>query len=220
MAGMTEIVLIRHGETSWNVDRRLQGHIDIALNARGLRQAAALGQALRGEKFDAIIASDLQRAVQTAQAVAQWQALPVLQEQGLRERCYGAFEGLQHSEIHARYPQEYAAWQARELDAMLPAGARIGESFHHFYQRVIACILACAGQHAGRKIALVAHGGVLECAYRHAHAMPLNSPRNFPVLNASINRFSVQDGRLALVSWAEVAHLDPLALDEVDGSPV
>ena len=107
---MTEILLIRHGETDWNVDKRLQGHIDIALNAEGLRQAAALGAVLADEPLDAVFASDLQRARDTAQAVAAPQALPVQIAPTLRERCYGAFEGLRHVEIAQRYPQDYAAW--------------------------------------------------------------------------------------------------------------
>lgn len=213
---MTEILLIRHGETSWNVARRLQGHIDVALNEEGLRQAAALGLALRHEKLDAIISSDLQRALQTAEAVAQWQSAPVQREPDLRERCYGAFEGLTHREISERYPDAYTSWQARAIDAALPDGARRGESFRQFYTRALAAILRCAQQHPGRKIALVAHGGVLECAYRAAHAMPLHTPRTFPVLNASINRLAVRDDALHLIAWGEVAHLQSRGRDEVD----
>lgn len=213
---MTEILLIRHGETDWNVARRLQGHTDINLNAQGRRQAAALGAALRAEALDAIFASDLQRAVQTAQAVAQWQRAPLHLDAGLRERCYGAFEGLLHPEIQARFPQAYAAWQAREIDAVFPAGERESESYREFYQRVIASIFACAARYPGQKIALVAHGGVLECAYRAAQAMPLDAPRNFKVFNASINRFSIEQDKLRLLSWGEIAHLQSTVLDESD----
>lgn len=216
---MTEILLIRHGETDWNVERRLQGHTDIGLNEQGLRQAEALGQALRGERLDAVIASDLQRALQTAEAVAQWHGLQVQREEGLRERCYGAFEGLVHHEISSRYPESYASWQAREVDAVFPSGERVCESFRHFYQRVIPTILRLGARHSGQRIALVAHGGVLECAYRAANAMPLQTPRNFPVLNASINRFAVDGGELKLLAWGDVAHLAHLPVrsrDEID----
>jgi len=212
----TEILLIRHGETDWNAARRLQGHIDIPLNAEGERQAAALGQALRDEALDAIVASDLQRALQTARAVAQHRGLPVQTDAGLRERCYGAFEGMNYHEIGQRYPIEYAAWQARDVDAPVPPGARVGESFRQFYTRTVAAIRHWAEQHAGQKIALVAHGGVLECAYRAALQLPLSTPRNFPVLNASINRLSVRNGALTLTGWGDVAHLDQATLDEVD----
>jgi probable phosphoglycerate mutase len=211
----TRIVLIRHGETAWNAERRLQGHIDIALNDEGERQAAALAGALADERFDAIFASDLKRAHQTAEAVARQHGLAVINDGALRERCYGGFEGLLYAEIEQRFPAEFAAWQARDVDAVMPPGARSAESFRQFYQRAIGAILALAQAHPGKSLALVAHGGVLECAYRAAMGMLLETPRNFPVMNASINRFRVRGGALTLTSWGEVAHLQPKVLDEL-----
>jgi probable phosphoglycerate mutase len=211
----TTIVLIRHGETAWNAERRLQGHIDIALNAEGQRQAEALAGALADTDFDAIVASDLQRAAQTAHALARRQGLAVLADPGLRERCYGRFEGLLYAEIAQRFPVEFAAWQARDIDARMPDAERVAESFRQFYQRCTGAILAWAARHPGQSLALVAHGGVLECAYRCALGLALSTPRDFPVLNASINRFSVRDGKLSLHSWGEVEHLRHNALDEL-----
>lgn len=211
----TTIVLIRHGETAWNAERRLQGHIDIGLNHEGQRQADALAAALAGDHFDAVIASDLQRARQTAAAIAGTRAMPVRQDALLRERCYGGFEGLLYADIERQYPAEFAAWQARDIDALMPPGERVAESFRQFYARSVGAILGWAAAHPGQSIALVAHGGVLECAYRAALDVPLETPRNFPVLNASINRFTVDNGTLRLVSWGEVAHLAPRALDEL-----
>lgn len=212
---ITKIVLIRHGETAWNAERRLQGHIDIGLNAEGLRQATALAAALEGEHFDAIVASDLQRAHQTAQALAATRAMPVHADPLLRERCYGGFEGLLYADIEARFPKEFAAWQARDIDSVMPAGARVAESFRQFYDRCTSAIIGRAQRHPGQTLALVAHGGVLECAYRAALGLSLESPRNFPVMNASINRFTVSDGKLTLVSWGEVDHLQRGVLDEL-----
>jgi probable phosphoglycerate mutase len=211
----TNIILIRHGETAWNAERRLQGHIDIALNAEGERQAAALAAALAGERFDAVIASDLQRAWQTAEAVAARHGLPVQRDPALRERCYGGFEGLLYAEIEQRFPREFAAWQARDIDAHMPAGARIAESFREFYRRAMEAVLAWAEAHPGQTLALVAHGGVLECAYRAALGLPLDTRRDFVVMNASINRFTLSGGKLALLSWGETGHLAPRALDEL-----
>jgi probable phosphoglycerate mutase len=221
MAGMslstapTNIILIRHGETAWNAERRLQGHIDIALNARGLAQARALGRALAGKRIDAVIASDLQRAWQTAAAIADGHGVPVSQDPALRERCYGGFEGLLYADIEAAYPVEFAAWQSRDIDAVMPPGARTAETFRAFYTRAVGAIVRAAAQHPGATIAIVAHGGVLECAYRAALVLPLDTPRNFPVLNASLNHFSVANGVLALHGWGEVGHLAALALDEL-----
>ncbi|MYM89487.1 histidine phosphatase family protein [Rugamonas sp. FT82W] len=210
------ILLIRHGETAWNAVRRLQGHTDIPLNDEGARQAAALAQALAAERVDVLVSSDLQRAVQTAQAVAdQYDGLRVQTDEQLRERCYGVFEGMLYAEIEREYPAEYALWQARDIDAVMPPGEREAESFRRFYQRATGGIADWAQRHPGRTIAIVAHGGVLECAYREAVGMSLDSPRDFQVKNASINRFSWADGKLALTSWGEVDHLSLAAMDDI-----
>lgn len=204
---MTEILLIRHGETAWNASKRLQGHVDIPLNAEGQRQAAAVGHALAEEALDAVISSDLQRARQTAEAVAARRGMSVQIDRGLRERCYGAFEGLLYAEIGARFPEAYAAWQARDIDARFPDGESIAETMREFSQRVIATITRIASEGGYRKVALVAHGGVLECAYRAAQGIDFDRPRDFPIFNASINRFAWDGKRLSLVQWGDVAHL-------------
>src|SRR5471032_1909879 len=211
----TTIILIRHGETAWNAVRRLQGHTDIALNETGQRQAAALAQALAGERIDVVVASDLQRAMQTAGAVAGQHGLAVQTDAQLRERCYGVFEGMLYADIEQAYPQEYALWQARDVDAVMPGGLREAESFRQFYRRSIDALAHWSERHAGQTIVVVAHGGVLECAYRLAVGMSLDSPRDFQVKNASINRFTFADGKLALASWGEVRHLGLNALDEI-----
>jgi probable phosphoglycerate mutase len=211
----TNIILIRHGETAWNAERRLQGHIDIALNDEGMRQAAATAAALAGEQIDLIVSSDLQRAAHTADALAASRAMPVQRDPLLRERCFGGFEGLLYAEIEQRFPREFAAWQARDIDAPMPSGARVAETFRQFYQRAVGAIVHWGATHPGRTLALVAHGGVLECAYRAALGLSLETPRDFPVLNASINRFRLEDGKLGLLSWGEVGHLQPKVLDEL-----
>jgi probable phosphoglycerate mutase len=213
---VTNVLLVRHGETAWNAERRLQGHLDIALNPQGVRQAAAVARALAGIHIDAIVASDLQRASQTAQAIATAHQLPVQIDRTLRERCYGGFEGLLYSEIEQRFPHEFAKWQAREVDAILPAGANLGESFREFYARTTGAILAQAARHPGQTLALVAHGGVLECAYRCALGLALETPRTFTIPNASINRFTFVDGKLTLISWGEIDHLHAVAMDELN----
>jgi probable phosphoglycerate mutase len=213
---MTEILLIRHGETEWNAIRRLQGHLDIALNAEGERQAAALGQALLDEPLDVIIASDLQRAMQTAQAIAAPRGMTVRVDPGLRERCYGGFEGVLYSEIAARFPEAYAAWQARDVDACFPPGERKGETLREFHERAISTITRLAARYPDKKIALVTHGGVLECAYRAARNLELSSARDFDILNASINRVTWDGVALHVAEWSNVNHLTSIVLDEID----
>ncbi|MBC3935225.1 histidine phosphatase family protein [Undibacterium sp. CY7W] len=214
---MTEILLIRHGETAWNAVKRLQGHLDIPLNAEGRRQAKALAAALQNEKLDAIIASDLQRAVQTAGEIARLQGLSTRTDPGLRERCFGGFEGELYSELPHKYPEEHAAWRAHDPDAEFPPGENAGETIRRFHQRVMEHILHYARQFDGKKIAIVAHGGVLECAYRAAKQLPLDAPREVTIYNASINRFIYQDGQISILQWGDIAHLDAAdALDEIN----
>lgn len=212
----TTILLVRHGETAWNAERRLQGHLDIGLNPQGARQAAAVAEALASVRIDAVISSDLQRASETAHAIASSHRLPVQVERNLRERCYGGFEGLLYAEIEQRFPREFAKWQARDVDAVLPAGANLGESFRAFYERCTAAIMERAARCPGQTIVMVAHGGVLECAYRCALGMSLKTPRNFAIPNASINRFTYHDGKLTLISWGEIDHLQHVAMDELN----
>jgi len=216
---VTEILLIRHGVTAWNAIKRLQGHLDIPLSEEGQRQAAALGRALQDESLDAIFSSDLQRARQTAQAIAAPRGMTVQIDRGLRERCYGAFEGMLYAEIGARYPQAYAAWQAREIDARFPAGVHEAETLREFSGRVVATITRIVSERRYRRIALVSHGGVLECAYRAAQGLGFAHARDFDIFNASVNRFAWDGNGLQLLRWGDVAHLEDLeaaVLDEID----
>lgn len=213
---MTEILLIRHGETDWNAERRLQGHLDIALNAVGHRQASLLAAALRSEQIHAVISSDLQRARDTAQPLVQDGAVEWIIDAALRERSFGAFEGLRYDEIGTHFPQAHAAWQAREIDARYPAGVHAAETLREFFQRTIAGVLAHVRQHAGKKIAIVTHGGVLDCLYRFSTGMALEKKRNVEIANASVNRFRWHHGRLELLTWGDVSHLSMPVLDDLE----
>jgi probable phosphoglycerate mutase len=212
---MTDIILIRHGETDWNRVRRLQGHWDIALNELGHRQASALARALSSEKPTAIYASDLQRARDTAQAVADRHQITVSIDARLRERCYGAFEGLLYDDIDGHFPQAFAQWQARELHARFPAGERQAETLHEFSARAVAVVTELAQRHDNEKIIIVSHGGVLDCVYRAAYGMDLLVERQFDMKNAAINRLHWNGTQMTVLQWADVAHLDAAALDEI-----
>lgn len=215
---MPEILLIRHGETQWNVDRRLQGHLDVALSPEGIRQATALGRVLLDEPLDAIFASDLQRASDTAQAIAAPRGMTVQIDAGLRERCFGAFQGLLHHEISARYPLDYAAWQRRDLDARYPCGSSRAETLREFSARALACVTRLAECGGHRRIVMVTHGGVLDALYRHVHHLGYGQPRDFAVLNASINRLTWDGREFRIREWANVAHLAQESRDEVDNA--
>jgi probable phosphoglycerate mutase len=209
----TRILALRHGETDWNRVARIQGQIDIPLNAVGHWQAGRLGLALAGEGLEAIYASDLSRAAQTAQCVAD--AVPgglqVVQDAGLRERAFGCFEGLDFDEIARRWPEQSLRWRRREPGF----GAQGGETLIDFYTRSVATVHRLATAHPGQTIALVAHGGVLDCLYRAATRLPVDAPRTWQVGNASINRLLHTPQGFALVGWSDTHHLEDAGLDEV-----
>jgi 2,3-bisphosphoglycerate-dependent phosphoglycerate mutase len=208
---VTRLVVIRHGETAWNAAGRLQGHQDIPLNPLGRAQAAALAGALAGEGLAAVVASDLQRAWQTGAALAGPLGLPLQAEPGLRERCFGSLEGLTHAEIEARWPAD--ARRVRERDPGFTPER--GESLLDLQARCLATVDRVAAAFAGRSVALVCHGGVLDILYRAATHVALDRPRSWPLGNASINRLLHTPQGLALVGWNDGAHLDGVSADDV-----
>ncbi len=204
MTEATRILAIRHGQTAWNADGRIQGHTDIALDALGEWQAERLALALGDEPLDVLYSSDLARARQTAAPLAARKQLQVRLDPGLRERSFGEFEGLSFKRIEQRWPEQAAAWRQRD-----PAfGARGGEVLRDFRDRVVAAVSRLALAHRGQSIALVTHGGVLDLLYREAARVALDAPRTWQVANASINRLLHSEQGLVLVGWADVGHLD------------
>jgi probable phosphoglycerate mutase len=199
----TQLLVIRHGQTDWNAQARIQGHTDIPLNAEGRTQAARLAEALRGQVLAAVYSSDLRRASETAQAVAGATGAALSAHPGLRERALGRFEGLAFGDIEQRWPDDAARWRRRDL-GFAPVG---GESLQDFHTRCVATTLQLAARHPDQVIALVAHGGVLDCLYRAAVRVPLEAPRTWVLGNATINRLRCRRGGLALVDWDDDTHL-------------
>ena len=209
----TRIIAIRHGETSWNVDTRIQGHLDIPLNANGRWQAERLAGALRDEPIKAIYASDLARAWETAHYVGQVQSLQVTKEVGLRERDFGDFEGKTFAEIEVLLPEQSRRWRKRDPE-FYPAG---GESLTALRTRVLEAAERLAAQHPGEQIALVGHGGVMDVLYRAAARLDIQAPRTWTLSNAAINRLLWTAEGFTLVGWADTQHLEEDVLDEAAG---
>jgi probable phosphoglycerate mutase len=204
MGVATRILAVRHGQTAWNADSRIQGHTDIELDALGEWQAEQVARALSDERLHAIYSSDLARACQTAAPLALRNGLRLQLDSGLRERAFGEFEGLSFAQIEQRWPDQAARWRRRDPEF----GARGGEVLRDFRERVVAAVNRLALAHRGQCIALVTHGGVLDLLYREATRLPLDAPRTWQLGNAGINRLLHTDEGLALVGWADVAHLD------------
>lgn len=202
----TALLLIRHGETAWNAEHRIQGHLDIPLSATGIRQAASLGERLAAETVTAVYSSELARAWLTAVPFAARLGLDIIPDSRLRERSFGVFEGLTVDEIAARHPEGFRRWRERD-----PAWAiDEGESGQQLIDRVLSALDDIASRHRGETVAVVTHGGVLDVAYRAARGLSWDATREHLMLNASINRLSAQGSPLALsiLEWGDVAHLE------------
>ena len=207
---VTRIIAIRHGETAWNVDTRIQGQLDIPLNDQGLWQARRVGAALASESLHAIYASDLARAWQTAGQISEHTGLGVTPHTGLRERGFGAFEGRTFAEIETQLPDQAHKWRTRDPE-FAPEG---GESLLSFRQRVVSTAAELAERHAGEQIVLVAHGGVMDVLYRAATRLDLQAPRTWLLPNTAVNRLLWTPQGLSLVGWADTSHLDAQTRDE------
>lgn len=208
---LTRICLVRHGETEWNAERRIQGQIDIGLNETGRRQAVAAGRWLKRAGIVALYSSDLKRAWTTAESIGAEIGLVPKAVPEMRERRYGVFEGLTYDEARERYPDGYGAFEGRNADYAFENG----ESLTAMFVRVTDRLKAIAAGHAGQSVAVVLHGGVLDVINRFVRGNPLEMPRDFLIPNAGINWISVSDGAWHLDTWGETDHLEPGALDEL-----
>ncbi|MGZ9066962.1 MAG: histidine phosphatase family protein [Burkholderiales bacterium] len=200
---MTEIVLIRHGETVWNQQHRMQGQQDSPLTPLGLQQARQLARRLRNVGFSALYSSDLGRAHQTARCIADETQHEVVTDRGLRERNFGIFEGLTNAEIEVRHPKLFPLFQKRDPHFAMSGG----ESAAQFHERCIDTLQTIAQRHSGATVVVVTHGLVLDAVYRAACKMPLHVPRGFPLLNCSVNTFRHNGEGWRAISVCDVQHL-------------
>lgn len=203
------LCLVRHGETDWNNERRLQGQLDIGLNATGLLQARAVQRALAGMAFAAAYSSTLARAWTTAEIACAGLALAVSPAPTLRERHYGVYQGLTTAEAAERHPQVHRRHERRDPDFDYHGG----ETLLDFAARVMEGLAELANRHRGQTILGFTHGGVLDIVYRAAIGSGLEGPRDFPIPNAGLNWLEHADGAWRIVRWADARHLAQ-SLDE------
>jgi probable phosphoglycerate mutase len=212
----TRLCIVRHGETDWNAERRLQGQADIGLNATGRAQAQAirtyLRTYLRTQHFAAAYSSDLARAWRTAEIALT--GTPLAAPQGyllcgvspaptFRERDYGRYQGLTATDAARDHPAMHAAHQARDIHY----DYENGESLVAFAARVTAGMQALTERHAGEQVLVFTHGGVLDIIYRMATQRGLDSPRDFSIPNAALNWLEYAGGQWKILVWADQSHL-------------
>jgi 2,3-bisphosphoglycerate-dependent phosphoglycerate mutase len=200
-----QFILVRHGETEWNREGRIQGHLDSALNPQGIAQAGLLAARLAAESFEVLISSDLGRALRTAELIAVRTGHGMIVDARLRERHYGVFQGMTHHEAESAYPDAYAKYRDEDI-AHAIAG---GESTQACFARNLACLEELAARFSGQRVVVVAHGGVLEGLYRHVMHLPHIGARAFTIVNASLNWFTHRNGQWHLDRWGDVEHLGP-----------
>jgi probable phosphoglycerate mutase len=206
----TELILIRHGETDWNRELRFQGHIDVPLNDMGHEQARRLGLRMADEQVDHLVSSDLMRAQQTAAPAAQQLALEIVTTVALREQNFGIVEGMRADEIQNLHPRAWEDWLQFREDHAMPEG----ESPRQFHARIIEALGHIATVHAGQRVLVVTHGGVLDMVWRTARGLGLNGPRQSEIPNAGFNRIRIADASepevIEIVDWADTRHLADL----------
>lgn len=186
---MIKLFLVRHGETDWNVKQRFQGQSDVPLNATGRAQAMAIAQRLSGEQIDAIYASDLSRAWDTAAAIAKTRALKIRPEPNLREGNFGEWEGATYDEIQTRDPEAVKAWH-EDLSTFAPPG---GETINQLTARVKKTYQQITTEHEDQTVLLAAHGGSLQMLIANLLGLPPKAFWQFNLDHCSLSRISVYD---------------------------
>ena len=199
----TRFIVVRHGETQWNVESRIQGQGDSPLTAAGLAQAQAIAERLASEPFDVLVSSDLGRAMQTASAIARRSGHRIVPDPRLRERHFGAGEGMTYTEIDSAWPDAFSRVRETDPDMAVPGG----ESRRQFHERVKDAFAALAREHQGRRVTVVAHGGVLAALDRMIHAIPVGKPHTGPISNAPYNAVAFDAEAWAIEAWDDVDHL-------------
>jgi probable phosphoglycerate mutase len=200
---MTRFIVVRHGETRWNLEARIQGHGDSPLTEIGLAQADALAARLATERFDLLVSSDLGRALGTAQRIAHATGHEIVPDPRFRERAFGCAEGLTYGEMDHQFPEAFSHVRETDPDYRMPGG----ESRRELYERVREGFEALARDHPQRSVAVVCHGGVLAALYRHVHGIGPSAMARIPIPNASYNRVLAQDERWSIEVWGDTAHL-------------
>lgn len=200
---MTELIIIRHGETEWNAEGRIQGHQDVLLNERGRNQAEAAATRLEGEPVDAIYCSDLRRAMQTAEPIADAVKTAIVADSRLREWKLGVLEGMVPAEARVKEPEAYRIYFERDPEVEVPGG----ESIRCRSERATVCVQEILNEWPNGRVIAVTHGGILDDLYRFAKGIALDAKRDWKLYNCGINTLRIESGRWSIERWGDIEHL-------------
>jgi len=206
-------IVIRHGETEWNIQHRYQGQQDSPLTEKGCRQAEAIAERLANVDLDLLVSSDLGRAVETAKRIARrhhgvrWE-----KREGLRERDFGVLAGYTRSEAAQACPEEEEGYLHGGVDYRIPGGESLRDLFH----RAGETFDRLAADSGGRTVCVVTHGGLLGMFLRHVLGIPVEHRRAYKFVNAAYNEFGFEGGRWLLYVWGDTSHLSQIgAIDDI-----
>jgi probable phosphoglycerate mutase len=203
MESGTELIVVRHGETAWNADKRMQGHLDVPLSAIGEEQARAAGARLNGERIDKIYCSDLQRARQTAEIIRSTREIELVTDLRLREIHMGSFQGMTQGEAKEKHADAWERFFIHDAEFALPGGQSRSQKqveIADFMEQVVH-------ENPDRRLLIVTHGGILIAMLRHVLHIPPSHHFRVKIENAGIQRFLHRKGTWFLVTWGEVDHL-------------
>lgn len=208
MMSKTEFYLVRHGETHWNAQSRMQGQQDSPLTEQGIAQAQAVSKRLRHIDFDHIYSSDLQRVVDTARPLVDVTGHDLLIEPRLRERHYGIFEGLTYADIEREHTELYEAYRAQrnEPDFVIPKA----ETIRQLIERGMTIFHDLAERHQGERVAVFSHGGTLAAVLRTMLGVPIGGKQAFRLANGSISTVAWEADEWQILTLGEVTHLEEM----------
>lgn len=208
----TRVILIRHGETVFNIEGKIQGSLDSPLTEIGVQQAKAVASRLRHTSLSKIYTSDLGRALSTAKLIAQPANHPLVPDERLREREMGIFQGLTFDIIAQQYPDDLAQLRVADADYIPPGG----ESAQQTRERAWAALNDLADRHPGEQIAVVSHGAVIAGIIRHILGVPYGGRRGFKIFNAGINVLTKSNDHWTVETLGDICHLNHLGTgDEI-----
>ena len=199
----TEIILIRHGETEWNSQKRMQGHSNSDLSSVGQAQIQALGQWMKNVPFDLIYSSDSPRAKQTAESITQFSGHELQFDQRLREKNLGVFEGLTSEEARERHPEVFRLFKTAGSKYVIDEG----ESTQQLQDRALEIVNEIRIKHPEERVLLVTHGGFIRVVMKHSLGLSLETPTRFLIRNTGVFRLVWED-KWIVSQMGGVSHLE------------
>ena len=198
-----KLIIMRHGQTAWNVEHRVQGHTDIPLDERGCAQASAIAERLSDMQIDAVYASPLQRAYTTGACIAARSGCPVYKDQRLIERFFGEWEGQRLEDVSRRDPEKWRVWLEEPTKCVVPGG----ETLDSVLKRSLAFAEEIIEKHRGKNVVIVSHANPVKLLLMHYTGIPVDQMHRIRTDNCSYSELYEREGRFVLNTLNETGFL-------------